>query len=73
MLTNVRPVLRLLQLAIPYLQKTKGSVVVTSSMLSFRPIAIYMPYCMSKAALDIMVKCLALDNGPKGIRVNAVK
>lgn len=73
MLTNVRPVLRLLQLATPYLEKTKGSIVVTSSMLSFKPIAIYMPYCMSKAALDIMVKCLALDLGPKGIRVNSIK
>lgn len=72
MLTNVRPVLRLLQLAAPYLEKTKGSIVVTSSMLSFRPIAIYMPYCMSKAALDIMTKCLALDLGPKGIRVNSI-
>lgn len=72
MLTNVRPVLRLLQIAAPYLEKTKGSVVITSSMLSFRPIAIYMPYCMSKAALDIMAKCLALDLGPKGIRVNTV-
>ena len=73
MLTNVRPVLRLLQLASPYLQKTKGSIVITSSMLSFKPIAIYMPYCMSKAALDIMTKCLALDLGPKGVRVNSIK
>jgi len=72
MLTNVRPVLRLLQLATPHLEKTKGAIVVTSSMLSFRPIAIYMPYCMSKAALDIMTKCLALDLGPKGIRVNSI-
>lgn len=73
MLTNVRPVLRLLQYATPYLEKTKGSIVITSSMLSFKPIAIYMPYCMSKAALDIMAKCLALDLGPKGIRVNTIK
>ena len=72
MLTNVRPVLRLLQMAVPHLEKTKGSIVVTSSMLSFKPIAIYMPYCMSKAALDIMTKCLALDLGPKGIRINTI-
>lgn len=38
MLTNVRPVLRLLQLAVPYLEKTKGNIVITSSMLSFRPV-----------------------------------
>lgn len=73
MLTNVRPVLRLIQMATPYLEKSKGSsITITSSMLSFRPIAIYMPYCMSKASLDIMAKCLALDLGPKGIRVNTV-
>lgn len=72
MLTNVRPVLRLLQLCVPYLEQSKGAIVVTSSMLSFKPIAIYMPYCMSKAALDIMTKCLAIDLGPKGIRVNSV-
>lgn len=32
-----------------------------------------MPYCASKASLDIIAKCLALDLGPKGIRVNTVK
>jgi len=72
MLTNVRPVLRLLQLCVPHLEQTKGSIVVTSSMLSFRPIAVYLPYCMSKGALDMMVKCMALDIGPKGIRINSV-
>lgn len=44
MLTNVRPVLRLLQLAVPYLEKTKGSIVVTSSMLSFRPVSYQGPW-----------------------------
>ena len=73
MMINVRSVLKLLQLTVPYLEKSKGSIVVTSSMLSFRPISIYMPYCMSKAALDIMTKCLALNLGPKGIRVNSIK
>lgn len=40
MLTNVRPVLRLLQLCVPYLEQTRGSIVITSSMLSFRPVGI---------------------------------
>ena len=30
-------------------------------------------YSMSKAALDMFTKCLALEVGPKGIRVNSVK
>ena len=30
-------------------------------------------YCMTKSALDMFTKCLALEVGPKGIRVNSVK
>ncbi|CAG2121890.1 unnamed protein product [Medioppia subpectinata] len=29
-------------------------------------------YCTSKAGLDMMTRCLAIDWGPKGIRVNSV-
>ena len=30
-------------------------------------------YCMTKSALDMFTKCLAVQLGPKGIRVNSVK
>jgi hypothetical protein len=30
-------------------------------------------YCMSKSALSMFTKCLALELGPKGVRVNAIK
>ena len=30
-------------------------------------------YCMTKAALDMFTKSLALEVGPKGIRVNSIK
>ena len=32
-----------------------------------------MPYCVAKAAIDMFTKCIALELGPKGIRVNTVK
>jgi NAD(P)-dependent dehydrogenase (short-subunit alcohol dehydrogenase family) len=30
-------------------------------------------YGMSKAGIDMLTKCLAMELGPKGIRVNCVK
>ena len=30
-------------------------------------------YCTSKAGLDMVTKCSALELGPKGIRVNSIK
>ena len=30
-------------------------------------------YSISKASVDMFTKCLALEVGPKGIRVNSVK
>ncbi len=32
-----------------------------------------MPYCLAKCAVDMFTKCVALELGPKGIRVNSVK
>jgi len=70
--TNVRSVFYLTHLAVPYLEKTKGNIINISSAGSVKPIPGYMIPCMSKAALDMFTKCLALELGPKGIRVNSV-
>lgn len=32
-----------------------------------------MPYCVAKSAVDMFTKCIAMELGPKGIRVNTVK
>lgn len=32
-----------------------------------------MPYCAAKAAVDMFVKSIALELGPKGVRVNLVR
>jgi len=70
--TNLRSVMYLTRLAVPYLEKTKGNIINISSIAGLRPSASFGVYCMSKSALDMFSKCLALELGPKGIRVNSV-
>ncbi|XP_055325884.1 uncharacterized oxidoreductase TM_0325-like [Sitodiplosis mosellana] len=70
--TNVRSVITLTKLSVPYLEKTKGNIVNVSSVAGLKAIPNIMTYCMSKAALDQFTKCSALDLAPKGIRVNSI-
>lgn len=65
--TNVRSVITLTKLCVPYLEKTKGNVVNVSSAATC-PVQNTLTYCISKAALDQFTKCSALDLAPKGIR-----
>ncbi len=69
---NVRALFDLTRLALPHLEKTRGSVVNISSVAGLRPYAGVLAYCVSKAAVDQMTRCLSLELAPKGIRVNAV-
>ena len=72
MAINVRVPLMLMQAAIPSLAATRGSVVNVSSVAGLRAFPNLLVYCISKAALDQLTRCAALDLAPKGIRVNAV-
>lgn len=67
---NLRSVVELTQRAVPYLEKTEGSIVNISSVAGIKPYALV--YSASKAALDMVTKCSALELGPKQIRVNSV-
>lgn len=49
-----------------------GSLVVTGSMASVEGPARQLPYTVSKAGIGGMVRALAVELGPKGIRVNAI-
>ena len=43
-----------------------------SSVTGLRSFPGVLGYCVSKAALDMLVRCTALDLADKGVRVNAV-
>ncbi|KOB65070.1 Short-chain dehydrogenase [Operophtera brumata] len=72
--TNIRSAYLLTSLATPYLIESKGNVVNVSSVAAFGPIkgVDFLPYCISKAAMDQFTKCVALELGPQGVRVNSV-
>jgi NAD(P)-dependent dehydrogenase (short-subunit alcohol dehydrogenase family) len=50
----------------------KGAIVNVSSVSSFIGIRDHAAYCASKAGLDGLARVMALELGPKGIRVNTV-
>jgi NAD(P)-dependent dehydrogenase (short-subunit alcohol dehydrogenase family) len=52
--------------------KGGGHIVFTSSWTQDQPRAGIGAYCASKGGLKMLAKCLALELGPKGIRVNLV-
>jgi len=52
-------------------QESRGVVVFLSSNTAMRAIRNRTAYCASKGAINSMVRALALDLGPMGIRVNA--
>ena len=69
---NLRSVFYLMQICVPHLEKTKGNVVNVSSVAGTRSFPNVLAYCVSKAALDQLTRCSALELAPKEIRVNAV-
>jgi NAD(P)-dependent dehydrogenase (short-subunit alcohol dehydrogenase family) len=58
--------------ALPHLAKSKGAIVNVSSTYGHRPAALLSHYAASKAALEQLTRCWALELAPAGIRVNGV-
>jgi NAD(P)-dependent dehydrogenase (short-subunit alcohol dehydrogenase family) len=69
---NVRSIYRLMQEALPSLIERKGNVVNVSSVTGLRAFPGVLAYCVSKAAVDQLTRCAALELAAKGVRVNAV-
>ena len=69
---NVRAPFRLMREAFPHIRARQGNVVNVSSVNGLRAFAGVAVYCSSKAALDHLTRCAALDWAPHGVRVNCV-
>jgi NAD(P)-dependent dehydrogenase (short-subunit alcohol dehydrogenase family) len=54
------------------IERGRGVQINIDSLNSHRPLNRVTPYAMSKAAMSQMTRCLAMEWGPLGVRVNAV-
>jgi len=68
---NARAAFFLSQAAVPALRVARGAIVNIVDIYAERPLPAHTLYCMSKAALVMLTRSLALELGPE-IRVNAV-
>jgi NAD(P)-dependent dehydrogenase (short-subunit alcohol dehydrogenase family) len=69
---NLRAPFRLMRAAVPHLTRSKGTIVNVSSVTGLRAFPGVLAYCVSKAGLDQLTRCAALEMAPHGVRVNAV-
>ena len=70
---NLEAVYDLTHRATPHIVAgVRGSIVNLSSVAGLRPYANLLGYCVSKAAINTLTQCLALELAPRGVRVNAV-
>lgn len=69
---NVDAVFELMRLAVPHLEERGGCVVNVSSVTGLRAFPGVLAYCVSKAAVDQLTRCAALELADAGVRVNAV-
>src|SRR5205809_1059924 len=72
MAVNVRAPFRLLRAAMPHLKQRKGAVVIVSSVNGLRSFPGVLAYNVSKAAVDHLTRCAAIEMAPLGVRINAV-
>ena len=69
---NLRAPFILMQKALPSIEARRGNIVNVSSVTGLRAFPGVLAYCVSKAGLDQLTRCAALELAAKGVRVNAV-
>jgi len=69
---NLRAPFRLMRAAVPHLVASRGSIVNVSSVTGLRAFPGVLAYCVSKAGVDQLTRCAALELAPQGVRINAV-
>jgi NAD(P)-dependent dehydrogenase (short-subunit alcohol dehydrogenase family) len=70
--SNLRSLYLMTRAAAHALIESKGAIVNISSVGGLRPYGGISPYCVSKAGVDMLTQCTALEFAPHGVRVNAV-
>jgi meso-butanediol dehydrogenase/(S,S)-butanediol dehydrogenase/diacetyl reductase len=69
---NLSGVFFLCQAAIPHLLETKGVIVNVASAAAIKGQAYTAPYCVSKAGVVSLTKCLAVEYAKRGLRAVAI-
>lgn len=69
---NLDAVFVAMQQARPHLEATRGNIVNVSSVTGLRSFPGVLAYCVSKAGVDQLTRCAALELAEAGVRVNAV-
>ena len=69
---NLRSMVELTALALPHLARRRGNVVLMSSLSALRGNGGINAYALSKAGVTQLARNLAVQWGPKGVRVNAI-
>jgi len=69
---NLRAPFILMQKALPTIIERRGNIVNVSSVTGLRAFPGVLAYCVSKAGVDQLTRCAALELAAKGVRVNAV-
>lgn len=72
MMTNVRSLIVLTNLAVPHLERTNGNIVNLSSIAAICACEQFFSYNISKACVNQFTKCTSLALASKGIRCNAI-
>eukprot|EP00742_Colponemidia_sp_Colp-10_P000961 GILJ01001043.1.p1 GENE.GILJ01001043.1~~GILJ01001043.1.p1 ORF type:complete len:325 (-),score=44.90 GILJ01001043.1:178-1152(-) len=69
---NVRSVMQMMSMAVPFLTVSKGTVINISSIAGQKALPGAAAYSVAKSCVDMMTKCAALELAERGVRVNAV-
>ena len=69
---NLRAVFYLMHVAVPHLVRSKGAIINVSSVNGVRSFPGVLAYNVSKAGVDQLTRCAALELAGKGVRVNSV-
>jgi len=73
--TNLASTVRFIKQAVPYLERSRGNIVIVSSTAGryvLSPSQLLSVYGASKAGLNQFTRAAAPELGPRGIRINAV-